>query len=71
MDRRAFIGSLAFATLAVLRATRAQPARKVYRIGILTGHSTTSDMVGPRDPPVSAPLRGLNELGYVYGGHFN
>jgi putative ABC transport system substrate-binding protein len=72
MDRRAFIGGLAVGILAVPRATRAQPARKVYRIGILSGLATTSDMVGPepRGPFANALLRGLRELGYVYGEHF-
>jgi len=72
MDRRAFIGSLALATLAVPRAARAQPARKVFRIGILSSLTATSDMVGPqpRSPFVNALLRGLRELGYVYGEHF-
>ena len=69
MDRRAFIGSLALGSLAVPRAARAQPARKVYRIGILSPIFMTSDMVGPqpRSPLVTALLRGLRELGYVYG----
>jgi len=71
MDRRAFIGSLALATLVRPRAAPAQPARKVYRIGILGG-GTTSDMIGPQppNPSTSALLRGLRELGYVYGEHF-
>src|SRR5713101_8026725 len=72
MDRRAFIGSLGLGTLAVSRAARAQPARKVYRIGFLGSRASTSEMVGPqpRDPFVNALLRGLRELGYVYGEHF-
>src|SRR3989441_9042916 len=72
MDRRAFIGSLALATLAVPGAALAQPARKVYRIGILSPTSMTSEMVGPQpqSPFVNALLRGLRELGYVYGKHF-
>jgi putative ABC transport system substrate-binding protein len=72
MDRRAFIGSLALGTLAVPHAARAQPARKVYRIGILSASASTSDMVGPqpRVPIINALLRGLRELGYVYGEHF-
>ncbi|HEV2057518.1 MAG TPA: ABC transporter substrate-binding protein [Methylomirabilota bacterium] len=72
MDRRAFIGSLALGTLAVPRAARAQPARKVYRIGILGSFVTTSEMVGPQpqNPSLNALLRGLRELGYVYGEHF-
>jgi putative ABC transport system substrate-binding protein len=72
MERRTFIGSLALGTLAGPRTARAQPARKVYRIGILGFSPATSTMVGPepRNPFVNALLRGLRELGYVYGEHF-
>jgi putative ABC transport system substrate-binding protein len=72
MDRRAFIGRLALGTVAMPRSARAQPARKVYRIGILGNVTMTSDLVGPqpRNPFTSALLRGLRELGYVYGEHF-
>ena len=72
MDRRAFIGGLAFGTLAAPHVARAQPERKVYRIGILSSRSTTSEMVGPQpqDPLINALLRGLRELGYVYGEQF-
>ena len=72
MDRCAFIGSLTLGTLAVSRVALGQSARKVYRIGILGPTPTTSDMVGPqpRVPAVKALLRGLRELGYVYGEHF-
>jgi putative ABC transport system substrate-binding protein len=71
MDRRVFTGGLALGAFAVPRAARAQPARKVYRIGIL-GLGVTADMVGPqpRSPFINALLRGLRELGYVYGEHF-
>jgi putative ABC transport system substrate-binding protein len=70
MNRRAFIGGLALGTLAVPRVTSAQPARKLYRIGILSLYAT-SDAVGPqpRNPPLNALLRGLRDLGYVYGEH--
>jgi putative tryptophan/tyrosine transport system substrate-binding protein len=71
MDRRAFIGSLALATLAGPRAALAQPARKVARIGIISA-GTTAVMIGaePRGPFTGALLRGLRELGYVYGRDF-
>src|SRR5215510_2896315 len=71
MKRRAFIGTLALGTLAVPDAARAQGARKVYRIGII-GQGATADLVGsqPRNSFVNAFLRGLGELGYVYGQHF-
>ena len=71
MDRRAFIGSSVLGALAAWRVARAQPARKVYRIGILA-HGLSSDFSGPRprNPAVNALLVGLGELGYVYGEHF-
>ena len=49
----------------------AQQAGKVYRIGII-GFRATSDLAGPspQSPAIKALLRGLNELGYVYGTDF-
>ena len=73
MARRAFIGgSLALATSAALGGAPARPARKVSRIGIL-GLGRTSDMAGPQPPgggSIPALLRGLRELGYVFGEHY-
>jgi putative ABC transport system substrate-binding protein len=72
MDRRAFLGSLVLGILGVPRVAAAQPAHKVYRIGILGSSASISEMVGPqpRNTGVAALLRGLHELGYVYGEHF-
>ena len=72
MDRRAFLGNFALGILGVAGVAPAQPARKVYRIGILASSASISEMVGPqpRNPSVAALLRGLQELGYVYGEHF-
>src|SRR5262245_32859317 len=72
MDRRACIVGLALGSLAASRLARAQPARTVYRIGVLSSRSATSEMNGaqPQDPLTSALLRGLRERGYVYGEHF-
>ena len=47
MKRRAVIASLALGPLWVARAARPQPARKVYRIGMLGVGSTTAEMVAP------------------------
>jgi putative ABC transport system substrate-binding protein len=71
IDRRALIVSAAGSMLTASRVGRAQPARKVYRIGIL-GLRPTSDLVGPepRSPSTKAFLRGMRELGYVYGEDF-
>ena len=57
--------------VAAPRAVRAQPTRRVARVGILRLEKTV-DMVGPNatGPQVNALLRGLRELGYVYGEHF-
>jgi putative ABC transport system substrate-binding protein len=70
MDRRAFLGSLAGLFAAPL-AAEAQPTGKVWRIGVL-GAPSTANMVGP-DPKNEFPralVRGLRELGNVYGQHF-
>ena len=71
MDRRAFIRGVAPWALPAFHVAQAQPARKVYRIGVL-GLRATSDLVGPqpRSPSMQALLRGLRDLGYVYGEHF-
>jgi ABC-type uncharacterized transport system substrate-binding protein len=63
---------LAFSVALGPLVVEAQEARKVYRIGILSTNSPTSDMVGPqpRSPSTRALLGGLRELGYVYGEHF-
>ena len=71
MDRRRFLLTPLAGAFAVPFAARAQPARKVGRIGILS-LSVPSDMIGPepRSPSVNALLRGLRELGYVYARDF-
>ena len=71
MDRRVFVGMIAGGVLAVRQTARSQPARNVYRIGILS-LAATSDLVGPqpRSSSTGALVRGLRELGYTYGEHF-
>ena len=72
MDRRAFIGSLGLGVLARPHDSDAQPARGVPRIGILSFAGTAAEIIGPNPsrPPIKALLRGLQELGYVYGRDF-
>jgi putative ABC transport system substrate-binding protein len=72
MDRRVLLGSLVVGVLGGPRRLFAQPASKTYRIGILSHSFASSDLVGPqpRSPYAAALLRGLHELGYVYGVHF-
>ena len=70
MERRAFVVGLALAAI-VRRGAAAQPLRKLFRVGILS-LGPTSQQLGP-DPlyaPTRALLRGLRELGYMYGEHF-
>ena len=69
IDRRTLLAGLA--AVAAARAAGAQPARKVYRIGILT-LGLSADHVGPepRSAITAGFLRGLRELGYVYGENF-
>ncbi len=71
MDRRMFIGSLGVGAFAVTRGASAQPAPRIYRIGIL-GIRPTDDLVGPmpKSPSTKALLQGLRDLGYVYGEQF-
>ena len=69
MQRRTLIGAggLWVAPL----PSRAQPARKVYRIGVVTiGPTANAAGAEPLSRSVAALLRGLRELGYVYGKHF-
>ncbi len=53
-------------------ATRAAASPKPWRIGIIVGQLTAAEIAGPqtRSPGVNALLRGLRELGWVYGESF-
>lgn len=65
--RRALIGAGGLWVLG--RPALAQPARKVYRIGLIfTGFA--SEYSGPQPQLTAARefVRGMSELGYVYGG---
>jgi putative ABC transport system substrate-binding protein len=72
MDRRTFLAGTGAVLLAAPIAASAQPARKVARIGILNWSAPIADMSGPepRNRGVNALLRGLHELGRVYGQDF-
>jgi putative ABC transport system substrate-binding protein len=64
MPRRTFMAMIAGGLLAAPLAAGAQPAGKVYRIGLLGGLSPTS----PEAAPVwEGFFQGLRELGYVEG----
>src|SRR5881394_1878331 len=71
MRRRKFAIGLLVGVLASSSAIRAQVVRKVYRIGVLS-LGTTPDMTGPNpvSPSVKALLRGMRDLGYVYGEQY-
>jgi len=71
MDRRAFTCAIVAGTLVIGGAVRGQPARKVYRLGVL-GLGTTSDMSGPEpiSPTMRALIGGMKDLGYTYGEHY-
>jgi putative tryptophan/tyrosine transport system substrate-binding protein len=62
MDRRAFIGSLAGGLLAAPLAAEAQPAAKVWRIGVLSSGSPSAAIAR-----IDAFKQGLRELGYIEG----
>ncbi len=67
--RRTVVGAGALWVAAWSGNARAQ--RKVYRVGII-GYRATAELVGPepRSPQTAAFVRGMRELGYVYGEHF-
>ena len=58
--------------LAPLAAEGQAQTGKVNRIGVILSSNPATDAVGPspRDQNVAALLRGLRELGYVYGKDF-
>jgi len=64
MDRRAFIGRVALATIVGPRAVLAQPAHKVYRIGYLAGTSREVQL-----HLIAAFEAGLRERGYAPGAN--
>lgn len=72
IDRRRVIGSIGVVALAWSPSARSQPARKVARIGIVSIGGPSADMTGslPRNRNVRAFLRGMAELGYVFGRDF-
>jgi putative ABC transport system substrate-binding protein len=62
MERRTFIGSLAGSLLAAPLVAEAQPAGKIYRIGMLETRSATLNAAN-----VDAFRQGMRELGYKQG----
>ena len=61
--------ALAFGILLAPLAADAQPAGKVYRVGLILTTSPVSEMAGPEPvhPPTRAFLHTLRSLGYVEG----
>jgi putative tryptophan/tyrosine transport system substrate-binding protein len=72
VDRRRFLLTSLAGALAAPLAAGAQPARKLHRIGVLGLSPTSAAMAGPdpKNPFVNAFVRGMHELGYIYGEHF-
>jgi putative tryptophan/tyrosine transport system substrate-binding protein len=72
MDRRRVIVSIGSVALAWPVSAHTQPARRVARIGIVSVGGPSAEMTGPlpRNRNVRAFLRGMAELGYVYGRDF-
>jgi len=72
LSRRTLLGILGLGTLARSREARAQSPRGVPRIGILSFAGATAELAGPepRRPSMVSLLRGLRELGYVFGRDF-
>jgi len=72
MDRRRFLMISLVGALAAPRAAWAQGRRKLHRIGMLGLGPTSAAMAGPDPQSVFARafVRGMRELGYIYGEHF-
>lgn len=72
INRRNLLASIGAATLAWPEAARTQSARKMTKIGVVVIGGTSEDMTGPlpRNRNVRMFLRGMAELGYVYGRDF-
>lgn len=70
MQRRSLVGAAGL--WAAAGRGISQPAGKVYRIGVIVGQLKAADIAGPQtqSPGVNALLRGMRELGWVYGEHF-
>jgi putative tryptophan/tyrosine transport system substrate-binding protein len=62
MDRRAFISGITLGVLAAPLAAEAQPAGKVWRIGMLSSGSPSAAVAR-----IDAFKQGLRDLGYVEG----
>ena len=69
IDRRSVIVSIGGVALAWPLPARTQPSRRVARIGIVSVGGPSTDMTGalPKNRNVRAFLRGMAELGYIYG----
>ncbi|HSL51481.1 MAG TPA: ABC transporter substrate-binding protein [Candidatus Deferrimicrobiaceae bacterium] len=65
MERRTFLGTLAGGLLAAPLGVEAQPAGKVYRIGMLETRSTVLNAAN-----IEAFRQGLRDLGYKEGENF-
>src|SRR5438045_1301009 len=72
IDRRRVLKSIGAAVIAWPVAGRTQIARAIARIGIVSIGGTSADMTGPlpNNRNVRAFLRGMAELGYVFGRDF-
>ena len=73
MRRIGLVVVLALSFVLVPLTARAQLKNgKVYQVGVIATSLATNDVVGPNppSPTVGALLRGLRDLGYVYGRDF-
>src|SRR4051812_15368734 len=72
INRRKLLASIGIAAAVWPGTALTQPARKVMRIGVVAIGGTSDDMTGPlpRNRNVRSFLRGMAELGYVFGRDF-
>jgi putative ABC transport system substrate-binding protein len=72
INRRKLLASIGIAAGVWPGTARTQSARKVVRIGVVVIGGTSDDMTGPlpRNRNVRSFLRGMAELGYIFGRDF-
>src|SRR5262245_4245364 len=70
--RRIGLAVVLAVSLILVPLTAQAQAGKLYRVGVIVSVGATTDVVGPdpRNAHVAALLRGLRDLGYVYGRDF-
>ena len=71
MKRRTFVNAAALGLVGLPAIASAQPAKTVYRVGLILTTSPLAEMLGPEPvhPRIRAFLHELRRLGYTEGSN--